>query len=318
MDFSNFFKDLLKYSEKNFDQGTKVTVRNLGEILELLDENGTYEGLPFMPEMEKFCGKCFTVHKSVKNIFIEGIGFRRIRNTVILDGVTCDGSAHGGCQRTCFILWKKAWLKKVNESSTRSLSDSNIDLKTSLEERKLRLCQLANLRVASRPPYSLEGLVQCFSDKELGSIDLLFFRLLTFSLWLKQVFLKKMGRSFSNVEMLHGSLKRTPAICLNLKPGEQVMVKTKEEIVRTLDSKGRNRGLAFIPEMLKYCGKRYRVLKRIEKIVDQKNGKIRTISNTVLLENVVCDGSFHRNCPLNCYILWREAWLKRADNSVRV
>src|SRR5262249_4423538 len=30
----------------------------------------------------------------------------------------CDGSAHGGCQAGCTILWKEAWLKPVAENAT--------------------------------------------------------------------------------------------------------------------------------------------------------------------------------------------------------
>src|SRR5438094_248118 len=41
---------------------------------------------------------------------------------------------------------------------------------------------------------------------------------------------------------------------LNLRAGEIVEIRSKEEILATLDEKGRLDGLPFMPEMLKYCG----------------------------------------------------------------
>jgi len=303
-----------KNLNNEFTLGSKVIVRSFGEILDTLDENGTYERLPFMPEMKKYCGGCYTILKNVENVLIEGLGYRRIKDTVILEGVTCDGSAHGGCQRTCHILWKKAWLKKLdNEKFEDPVLSLNMESDNSVARKKVHLCQLINLRIASSSPRSLDGLAQYLSEKKPGRVGRLILKPLNFCLWLWNLILKWCRRSAPGAEALRGSLKRTPAICLNLKPGEYVEVKTKEEIVFTLDKKGRNRGLAFTPEMLKYCGKRYRVLKRIDRMIDQNTGRMRKISNTVLLENVLCDGGFHKNCPLNCYCLWREAWLKRVE-----
>lgn len=111
--------------------------------------------------------------------------------------------------------------------------------------------------------------------------------------------------------LIRGRCRSTPIVTLNLQAGEIVEVKTKEEIVATLDSKGRNRGLDFKPEMSKYCGKKFRVLKRLDRMMNERTGKIRLIKNTVLLEGVTCDGKMHSGCQRNCFCLWREAWLRR-------
>lgn len=68
-----------------------------------------------MPEMIKFCGNQYIVLKRVENYIVEGKQGKRInpKNTVILDGVLCDGKWHGGCDRTCFPLWREKWLKRV-------------------------------------------------------------------------------------------------------------------------------------------------------------------------------------------------------------
>ncbi len=39
-------------------------------------------------------------------------------------------------------------------------------------------------------------------------------------------------------------------------------VRSKEEILRTLDENGRLDGMPFMPEMLEFCGKRFQVFKR--------------------------------------------------------
>lgn len=99
---------------------------------------------------------------------------------------------------------------------------------------------------------------------------------------------------------------------LNLQPGEWVEVRSVKEIFATLDAQGKLRGLHFIPEMVKFCGKRFKVYKRLEKIILEATGELRKIRTpTVLLEGVFCDGKAHGGCDRSCFCFWREAWLKR-------
>ena len=100
---------------------------------------------------------------------------------------------------------------------------------------------------------------------------------------------------------------------LGLQPGEWVEVKSAEEIRATLDWRGMARGLYFMDEMWRYCGQRFRVLKRMERLMVERTGDMRTIKNTVLLEGTVCDGAAHQNCDATCQHLWREVWLRRVD-----
>lgn len=115
--FLYFLKQVFKGNCKknfvpNFHAGEIVEVHSENEILATLDGNGTLEGLPFIPEMRKYCGRRFKVLKRVDKIIVEGLGKRRMKNSVILEGVTCDGEAHEGCRRTCLLFWKGAWLKR--------------------------------------------------------------------------------------------------------------------------------------------------------------------------------------------------------------
>jgi hypothetical protein len=58
---------------------------------------------------------------------------------------------------------------------------------------------------------------------------------------------------------------------LSLRAGEWVEVRSKEEILATLDKKGRQDELPFMPQMFAYCGQRSRVFKRAHKTCDTVN-----------------------------------------------
>jgi len=101
---------------------------------------------------------------------------------------------------------------------------------------------------------------------------------------------------------------------LKLLPGDLVQVRSKEEIFSTLDERGRFKGLYFMPEMAKHCGKKFRVFKKVEKIMLESTGEMRKIvSPTVFLEGNYCDGDFTDGCDRSCFCYWREVWLKRAS-----
>ena len=44
--------------------------------------------------------------------------------------------------------------------------------------------------------------------------------------------------------------------------------RTEEEILRTLDADGRLEGVPFMPEMLRFCGREFRVRARAHKVCD--------------------------------------------------
>jgi hypothetical protein len=103
--------------------GDWVEVRTKEEILSTLDCDGRLEGLPFMPEMLRFCGQRFQVFKRADKTCSETLGpgglvyvSRRLRDTVHLEH-RCDGSAHGGCQAGCLMFWKEAWLRPIGSQN---------------------------------------------------------------------------------------------------------------------------------------------------------------------------------------------------------
>ncbi len=297
----------------NLRPGEIVEVLHEREILATLDEEGTVEKLPFMRTMRAYCGKSFRVLRRADKMIVEGFGVRCMRNTVILDKVRCDGDAQEGCQRACMILWKEMWLKRAGtaarankvarEASGLGKSDAKRE-----SHHSVLVCQSSGLMDASFhiPGWDVRRFMWNITSgvyRPSESVGALFFSLSSIA----NNFLNRPG------QRLFGVLRRTPEVSLNLKPGEVVRIKCKEAILRTLDQKGRNRGLEFTAEMEKYCGQTFRVLKRVNRMLSEATGKMRQIHNTVLLEHVVCDGKAHGGCPRNCYCLLREIWLERVE-----
>jgi hypothetical protein len=100
-------------------------------------------------------------------------------------------------------------------------------------------------------------------------------------------------------------------------PGEWVRVQSLAEISATLDSEGRLDGLPFLPEMVRHCGQRYRVFRRVEKIHDYAGPTgphLRRMRDAVLLEGLRCGGERHGGCQAACQLIWKEAWLVPGDN----
>lgn len=293
---------------KRFRPGDIVQVCSEREIARTLDDNGMLDGIPFMAEMAKYCGTSFKVTMPVRKVLVEGTGYRVFSDLVLLDGTFCDGKAHEGCGRMCNILWKASWLKKVDSTG---LDSTHTGKRSKPEKSTVRYavtCQSANLKNArAQVPFSVEDFVRNHVYKDSFRKRWPLRKAGSFILFL----VLKLKRLFTGGHTIVGSLARTPNDVLVLKKGEKVSVKTRDEILATLDKNGKNRGLGFTPEMLKYCGKTLSVLNPITRIIDEESGEARLISNTVILENVRCDGRYHAKCPRRCYLLWREMWLNR-------
>jgi len=112
----------------------------------------------------------------------------------------------------------------------------------------------------------------------------------------------------------------TPMATLNLQHGELVRVKSYKEILTTLDTHNKNRGLYFDAEHVPYCGGTYRVRSRVTKLIDEKTGKFITLKNvSVILEDVYCQARYsgcRMFCPRSIYSWWREIWLERIPKSI--
>jgi hypothetical protein len=105
----------LSSSEASLCAGDWVQVKLKEEILATLDENGALDGMPFMPEMLKYCGRRLRVSKRAHKTcdFSSTMEARRVPSAVHLEGLRCTGEAHDGCQAECLLFWKEAWLTPV-------------------------------------------------------------------------------------------------------------------------------------------------------------------------------------------------------------
>ncbi|MEX0679220.1 MAG: hypothetical protein WD063_19245 [Pirellulales bacterium] len=312
-----------------------VEVRSASEILATLEEDGTLDGLPFMPEMLACCGRRYQVYRRADKTCdtVNWTGLRRMERTVHLNALRCDGSGHDGCQAGCLFFWKEAWLKRSPaekgevrladdalcagngaEPTTRDRGwlESTVFRSPPADGEVRYRCQATELPKATCPLAWWKP-DQYVRDVRMNKIPLAeVLRGLAISAYSK--FLRRLtGRAFPN---LAGSLKRTPTDALGLRAGEWVIVKSKEEILTTLDAKGRNRGLSFDSEMLPYCGRRFRVLRRVERLIEESTGRmIQPAGVAIILENVVCMSRYRRFCPRSIFPYWREIWLRRAEAS---
>jgi hypothetical protein len=100
----------------------------------------------------------------------------------------------------------------------------------------------------------------------------------------------------------------------NLQAGDVVRVRTKEEIEATLNHWKQLKGCGFMPELEPYCGTTQRVLKRMERFVDERDLRVKRTKGIVLLEGVLCEGTADfGTCDRSCYLFWREEWLEKIE-----
>jgi hypothetical protein len=98
--------------------------------------------------------------------------------------------------------------------------------------------------------------------------------------------------------------------------GDLVQVRAPEEILQTLDADGALHHLPFMPEMLEFCGRTFRVSKQALTACYAGPGWPLgfTDDDIVTLEGVRCSGVAHDGCQKACMIFWREAWLRRVQD----
>jgi hypothetical protein len=314
-------------------RGDLVEVRSAGEILATLDDQGTLGAMPFMPEMIPYLGRRFTVSARADKI-CDTIGVtlqsRQMTDTVLLDDLRCDGSAHGGCQADCLIYWNEAWLRKVDTLTAPAVAQDAADvaaLRTRIEPNVRASgegegddvrwkCQVTQANAAS-VPLSTTDPRPYFNELRSGNVGLL-----TFIKVMARVAYMQPLHHFKVVQWwLKGPNEKSPPRPepLNLQPGEWVRVKSRKEIEATLTKKGKNHGLNFDIEMAPFCGQVMQVRGRVTHIIQEHSGRmLRFRNDCIKLEDAVCSGERSTGrffCPRKIYSYWREAWLERVDRS---
>jgi hypothetical protein len=288
---------------------------------------------------------------------ISNTGSRLMRNTVYLDELRCDGAGHDGCQARCLIFWKEAWLKRVRPNFWQRLRSRDKGKSLSVARDRLPSDSVRTIEALNRATRRTEAsgessktIFTCQATEHLrastalpwwdvrqyyrdvcwgnaGVTDLTramflwaFNRTVTIAgyralTWSYDRFQKM--REGVPYPFRHGVLAKTPSEELDLQPGQLVQVKSYPEILATLDQRNRNRGLSFDAEMVPYCGGKYRVLDRVEHIVNEKSGEMTRLPGVcIMMEDVKCRAWYSDRrvaCPRAIYSYWREIWLKPAD-----
>lgn len=315
--------------------GDRVIVRSREEILSTLDGDGTLHGLPFMPEMLDWCGKSFRVERRVEKTCVDVAPpdrpMRRFaaNDVVVLGGPRCDGHGHDGCKRGCKIFWKEDWLRPVDsgDASSQTCGTGRNELlprlKTKTDENHY-FCQSTQLgKVTEAFPGRQKPWRFRLAFREIRNGDRSVSEILTLLvLWSWQ----RVQRAVRGRQWLRGPHTRTPAVSLGLQPGEVVRVKSRAQIIATLDHRRRNRGMGICYEMTRYCGGKGEVRDRLDRMIDEKTGEMRDIRDTVILRNVRTTTMTLRDSDCLCYdelgdcprgelMYWREIWLERANGS---
>lgn len=324
-------------SELDLRPGEIVRVRAAGEILGTLDERGRLENLPFMPEMLKYCGQTLTVNKRADKTCGPDHGLRRMRNTVFLTGIRCDGSAHGGCQAACLMYWKEAWLERADSARPIESPDSGQEkavvdrvlmpatrlqpLRPVGEKDVVWSCQATELRQASTQLHGWHVDQYARDARNWGWPKVLRTLLVEAFNRAQQIMRRHLpehllfrgGHTYPFIVASDTTAPPPPAK-LGLAPGDRVRIKSKDEIVKTLDATNHMRGLSFDVEMVKYCGRVATVGARVNRLIDEETGRMVQIkSDCILLQEVVCTSDYHRLCPRAIYPYWREDWLERIE-----
>ena len=301
-------------NKMRYRAGDWVEVRTKEEILQTLDSKGQLDGLPFMPEMFQFCGRRFKVYKRAHKTCdtVNDYKGRKMDRAVHLEGIRCDGKAHGGCDAACLIYWKEVWLKEVADSRAPEKVPSSHEPRVGFAsghgcreedvwsgtkatpgekpEDPIYVCQATQVPAATKP-LAWWDVRQYFEDWSSGNVGLA---------GIARGFLYMGFRGLENagiglgrplrwfyelIQRLSGGVpyprrvgqvpagSKTPTASLNLQPGEWVRVKSYEEILATLDVNNKNRGLYFDAEMVPYCGRTFRVMRLVKRIVDEKTGR---------------------------------------------
>jgi hypothetical protein len=327
--------------------GDLVEVRSPEEIRDTLDADGALESLPFMPEMLRYCGRRFRVAKVAHKLcdtVEDGAGFRRMDNAVHLRDVRCDGAGHGGCQAACLMYWKTAWLKPVPPTEADPPGgDVRAEVPTGMATLLARAargmpaadgaetyrCQSTALPQAAPRPLPVRNPGQYLLDVRSGNVSVawavrafavaVYNRVQDLSRDRLPPWLRFRGGLRWGLPRGRVATRTTPSVRTDLRPGERVRIRSRQEIEQTLNADLRNRGLGFDAEMARFCGRTATVARRVEKIIDERTGRMRHMRNPcVVLEGIVCEGAYSVNCPRAIPAYWREAWLERIGQATDV
>jgi hypothetical protein len=298
--------------------GDTVEVRTWPEIRATLDAQGCLDELPFMPEMLAMSGRRARVFRCMHRLFDhrKTRRMRQMHGTVLLAGAVCDGSSHGGCEAACHMIWKTAWLRKVDPAHAEAVPVSAVPEQV-VDPPKFGThpprytCQLTQLSAASQPA-ARGSLANFLLPLVSGNVTPSAFVVA----WLTYL--------FNEVQHLRGGIVyptfdavgegEAPPEDVRLSAGEQVVVRSAREIRTTLTPELMHRGLWLDPDMLKHCGQRHRVQAEVGRLIDIVTGEMLVMKTPAyILEDVHFSGERQLFNAQYEPLFWRAAWLRREE-----
>ncbi len=231
------------------------------------------------------------------------------------------------------MYWKEAWLERAADAGDSASAELVAEEESFVAETlqpatraaadpSLYRCQATEIPRATGEPVRLRDLDQYPRDLRNWDLRKVVRGVLIEIVNLWQSFSRRhLPRALQIADgypypFVQGRLEKgtTPSAKLDLQPGDHVRIRSKEEIVATLDGTNHNRGLSFDGEMANYCGRTARVRGRVNRLVDEHTGEFIEInSDCVILDGVVCAADYHRFCTRAIYPYWREIWLERVE-----
>ncbi len=270
-----------------------------------------------------------------------GIGGRKMASTVHLENIRCDGSAHDGCEAGCLIFWKEAWLKRTRRrgvprasasGARRSRAQCTEDALRSAS-RSRRPPAKPNRPMCARTRRSSSRRNRCAGGTCASTSRITRRATSACRSWpsacctqlgepspkpASASALRCAGSTTSSSALIGGTPyplrpfgvpkgTPTPKAQLDLQDRRAGSRQAVQEILKTLDSNYRNRGLYFDAEMVPFTEREYDVERRQKQIIDEETGKmIRFKTDAIMLKDVVCEARYaicRRFCPRAIYSL---------------
>jgi hypothetical protein len=285
---------------------------------------GCLEELPFMPEMLAMCGQRAYVFRCVHRLFDyrKSRRMRHMDDAVLLTGAVCNGSSHGGCDAACHVIWKSAWLRRIEQSeAAQGTPPSSGGAEAALDSAVLSFgtrapryqCQLTQLNAASQPIGNWRAL-DFLRPLVAGNVMLMAFVVARLTYLFNELQHLRGGIIFPPFEAAAGGAQQEQEI--PLAAGDRVVVRSSGEIRTTLNDQLEHRGMGFESDMLKHCGRELCVQAEVKKVIDIVSGEMRTMRTPAyVLRDVHFSGERQLFNAQYEPLFWRSAWLQRTHTA---
>ena len=97
--------------------------------------------------------------------------------------------------------------------------------------------------------------------------------------------------------------------------GDVVRVRSKSDVLSSVDTPNKFLESLFVDQILDYCGKQFKVYKILYHYFDEhKYRMFKVIEPLYILDGLICygeDDMFEVKCNRSCYLFLHETWLEK-------